>query len=256
MKKAAAYLFCIAVAGNLWGLNLEPLSMSFSTSGRQSIKTFRVANDQDQPIAVRIYMTTRELMPDGSEERKPADSDFTVFPQRLFLVPGQNQAVRVQWKGLRSAESELAYRIIAEQLPVKDGNADSAQALERGGVALNFLYRFVGAVYVTPENARENIILKGVFPAENSGNTGSNRVELHFENTGTSHAIITNGEIAVYAVDSDGVRKASHVINGEELKVLSGVNFLASASLTETIDLPEGFDRQNIEVEFSFETSR
>jgi fimbrial chaperone protein len=245
MRIFSLTVISLLLASHVWGLNLEPLSMQFKPEGRQSIRTFRVSNTHKNSIAVRISMTTRELMPDGTEKRSPADSEFTVFPDRLFIAPGQSQAVRVQWKGESSLTQEKSYRIIAEQLPVQDITSGTGQ--DEGGISLSFLYKYVGSVYITPDNAKEDIVISGA--AENS------KYILKFENRGSAHAVMEDAEITLIARPAGG-NEIRHRIEYKDLKILPGINFLAGASLIEEITLPMNMQNQNIVVEYSFKTTQ
>jgi hypothetical protein len=164
-------LLLVLVATSAWTMNVEPLSMEFAPSGRDSIRSFRVSNSQTETIAVRIRVTTRELLPSGEESRNPADDSFLVFPSRLVLEPGQVQAVRVQWRGDAELPREAAYRIIFEQVAVEDvgGGADASG----GGVSVAFMYRYVGAIYVTPPGAQAEVVLAGTAPAPGAGGSSS-----------------------------------------------------------------------------------
>ena len=245
MRRFSLIVISLLFASHIWGLNLEPLSMQFKPEGRQSIRTFRISNTHKNSIAVRISMTTRELMPDGTENRSPADSEFTVFPNRLFIAPGQSQAVRVQWKGESTLTQEKAYRIIAEQLPVQDITQSTTQ--NEGGISLSFLYKYVGSVYITPDNAKENIVLSG--EADNS------KYILKFENRGTAHAVMEDAEITLITNPTGG-SEIRHRIEYKDLKILAGKNFLAGAALIEVIDLPLNLQNQNIKIEYSFKTTQ
>ena len=241
MKKTIMFLNILLITAHIWGLNLEPLSMTFSPSGKDSIQTFRISNTQKQSIAVRISMTTRELKSDGTETRLSADDDFTVFPKSMFLAPGKSQAVRIQWKGPSVLQKEAAYRIIAEQVPVQEKKETE------NNVSLNFLYKYVGAVYVTPGNAEENIVFAGYV------RPGTDKIAIKFENRGNTHAIVKNADIKLTALKKDGSTER-YAVDYSELKVLAGANFLSGASLIEIIELPPSMHKQKIEVEYSFET--
>jgi len=253
-------------------MNVEPLSMEFAPAGRESIRSFRVTNSQNDTIAVRIRLTTRELLPDGGESRTPADDSFLVFPSRLVLEPGQVQAVRVQWRGAAQLDREVAYRIIFEQVAVEDvaGPADPT-----GGVSVAFMYRYVGAIYVTPAAAAAEVVVAAAAPvAAGAGGAatgaagaatgaagaatgaagGADRVEasaggaaprgtatgfvVTFENRGTRHTVVRDATIVIEGTGADG-RAARYEIRGEALAPLVGTNLLAGARLEQPISLDQ-----------------
>ncbi len=254
MKRIALLLIAMFVTAQAWGLNLEPLSMRFTPSGRDSIRTFRVSNTQEQSIAVRIHMTTRELQANGEELRQPADAEFMVFPNRLFLEPGQTQAVRVQWRGPASLEREQAYRIIVEQVAVEQERPTDAAS--SGGVSLAFMYRYVGAVYISPPNARPNIVLNS---AQTAGSNGSiveaGVLALEFENVGTGHSVVRDAEIVIRGETLSG-EAVVYELNTQDLRTLAGTNLLAGARVVQLVSLPEPMDEATLEVNHSFSLSR
>ncbi len=227
-----------------WGLSLEPLIQSFdpsSASGR--IRTFRVSNTTDEPIAAVVRMTTRSVDENGAETRAEAENDFVVFPSRITLQPGTDQAVRVQYTGTGGLEVERAYRIIAEQIPVDFGGGS-----QQSGGAINMLFRYIGAVYVTPPESAQNVVLADAErrPTED-GEVG---FFLRFENRGTRHAILGNLTVTLTLSNTDGVRLDTLSLAPEDLKVLGGKNVLAGNALEETVVLPESWSSGIIDVTY------
>jgi fimbrial chaperone protein len=123
---AALLLLCGASA--LSAFSFEPITRDFSPSGKDSIRTFRLANSASDTIMIRIRILTREVDSDGREVNDPADSLFTIYPSRVVLAPHSLQAVKVQWKGPPDLQVERCFRILAEQLPVR-----SAEEHRQGG---------------------------------------------------------------------------------------------------------------------------
>ena len=254
MKRLVMLLIAVLVTAQAWGLNLEPLSMRFTPSGRDSIRTFRVTNTQDESIAVRIQMTSRELQSNGEEFRRPADTEFMVFPNRLFLQPGQTQAVRVQWRGPASLEREQAYRIIVEQVAVEqDRPTDEATS---GGVSLAFMYRYVGAVYISPPNARPNIVLSSARTAGSNGSVVEASVlALEFENTGSGHTVLREPAIVIRGETLAG-ESVRYELTAERLQTLAGTNFLAGARVVQLVSLPVPLNESTLAVEHDFGLSK
>lgn len=254
MKRIALLIIAIFVTAQAWGLNLEPLSMRFTPNGRDSIRTFRVSNTQEESVAVRIQMTTRELQANGEELRQPADAEFMVFPNRLFLEPGQTQAVRVQWRGPASLEHEQAYRIIVEQVAVEQERQTDTPP--PAGVSLAFMYRYVGAVYVSPPNARPNIVLDSAKTAGSDGNiVDAGVLALEFANIGSGHTVIRDAEVVISGETLSG-ESVVYELNAEDLPTLSGTNFLAGARVVQLVSLPAPIDEATLEITHSFSVSR
>ncbi|MFW5828223.1 MAG: fimbria/pilus periplasmic chaperone [Alkalispirochaeta sp.] len=228
----------------MWSMNVEPLSASFAPTGRDSIRTYRITNTQTEAIAVRIRTTSRELERNGDETRNPVEDEFLVFPGRLLLQPGQTQAVRVQWRG-GAVTQEQAYRIIFEQVAVEDIDEDEGSG---GGVTLSFMYRYVGAVYITPPDATGSVVLNsatGVGNPDRSG--GVTEFRLLFENPGTKHTVVRDARIAIEGTTPDG-RAYREEFDAESLPVLSGTNLLAGSRIEQTVQLSEAILPSTVEV--------
>lgn len=255
MKKSVILLLVALSAfatNQAWALSFEPLSVRFAPSGRDSIQTVRVQNTQAESIAVRIQVTTRELQPGGEEVRRPADDRFVVFPNRLYLHPGQTQAVRVQWRGGGELRQELAYRIIVEQVAVQQESLPVSHA----STSLRFTYRYVGALYVTPRNARPDLVLHSyrtvTAPEDHRADT---LLVLEFENRGTGHAIVDGATLVVRGTTRTG-EVVRYLFASDQLRPLAGANFLAGARLVQTVQLPQPLAADSIELDYSFTLSR
>lgn len=225
-------------------LSLEPLTQVFDTSVDGRIRTFRVTNTQDQRISVRIRITTREVEPDGTEVRSSADEEWLVFPRQVTLEPGTAQAVRVQYTGSGGVQTERAYRIIAEQLPVdfSGGNRQSG---------INVLFRYEGSMYVRPEQAVPELVL--VETSRQFENDDFLGVRIEFENRGTAHVILDDMTIQLTLSDTTGEVLATETLTEEQLPVIGGANILAGATLVENVQLPEEWSQGVLDVAYDVE---
>lgn len=235
----------IFATASAWSMNVEPLSARFAPTGRESIQTYRITNTQSQPIAVRIRTTTRELQPNGEEVRNPAEEMFLVFPGRLLLQPGQTQAVRVQWRGSSDLPREEAYRIIFEQVAVDD-SADATG--DSAGVSLSFMYRYVGALYITPPQAEGEVVLSTTTVVSDPGPSGGiTELLLEFENRGTAHVVVREPTVVIEGKAPDGT-SLRYEIDADALSVLSGINLLAGARLEQPVVVSRPILPSSIEV--------
>lgn len=240
----SAILIFMIVPIMSWGLSLEPLIQTFDpTSAAGRIQTFRVFNNTPEPIAVVIHMTTRSVDQVGRETRDDAGEDFVVFPSRVTLQPGSFQAIRVQYTGTGGLDVEKAYRIIAEQIPV-----DFSSEEQQSGGAINMLFRYIGAVYITPPNTEQNVVLAEASRVSNEG--GELGFLLRFENRGTRHAILGNLTVTLTLSDTDGAPLDTISYGPKDVPVLGGKNILAGNALQQTISLPESWREGVIDAEY------
>lgn len=68
-----------------------------------------------------------------------------VFPEQIVLQPGESQSVRVQWSGDSVPATEVAYRLMAEQLPIDLGT----EGANRSGLKLEMV-KYLGRALVRP----------------------------------------------------------------------------------------------------------
>lgn len=222
-------------------LALEPLTHVFGTTPAARVHTYRVTNTQDQPIAVRIRMTTRDQTPDGAEQREDAGNQWLVFPARLTLAPGQSQAVRVQYTGPSGTQREKAFRIIAEQLPI-----DMSGGEQRSGI--NVLFRYEGSVYVRTGRFAPQVSLAD---AQRLHHEGELRLLVRFENQGMTHAILGDLVIRVELRNANNQKIDELVFEGEQLPILAGRNLLAGRALEQLLPLPETWSEGVIDVQYT-----
>ena len=123
--------------------SFQPISQDYTPSGKGSNQIFRVKNDGTEKIAVKISVRPRYLEPDGTEIQGDESDLFTIYPRRIILNPNESRSVRVKWAGDAEPGSELAFRIIAEQVPVSFAEA---QPIQGGQITLT--YRYEGTIYI------------------------------------------------------------------------------------------------------------
>jgi fimbrial chaperone protein len=171
---------------------LTPMIASFDPSGPGATRAFEVTNDGDTSIPVELSIVPRAVDENGGEvfEKSPdIDKIFSVFPPQLLLKSKEKRTVRVTWTGDGAPPRELAYRLLAEQLPVETEKKAGAKS----GALIHVLLRYAGAIYVTPKDARAKVEVRSVAltPAAAQASAKTPRqLELVLENTGTAHLVL------------------------------------------------------------------
>ena len=240
---ALAAAVCLGVPPAL-AFKLSPFVMDFDPAGSGANRTFRVQNDFNTPIAVEITMARREMAADGSDVLSDAEDEFIVFPPQMVVPPGQTQTVRVQWIGDPNPAKEMAYRIIAEQLPVR------LEREQEPGIFIKLLVRYVGSVYIVPKGVTSDIGVESAKPVTGEGD--ARLLELTVRNRGTAHAILRELSITVTAADSG----ASTTIGPALLEGVTGKNVLAGATRKFEIAWPESIPFGPIEATLEFTPGR
>ena len=140
-------------------------------SGGGAKQSFRVANNEDRPIAVQFSVTTRAQV-NNKEVRKPADDKFSIYPAQTIIPPKSVQKVRIEWLGEKSLQKEASFRLIAEQVHVA--------LSEQKQTGLNMLMTMIGALYVQPNGVSSNVNVARV-------KRHGNKLLVLLKNTGKKH---------------------------------------------------------------------
>ena len=167
---------------------LDPISRVFEPAGAGATQSYEVINDSEEQIAVELSMAERKISLEGQETTESADDDFLVYPSQIVLPPQGVQSVRVTWLGNPNPEKELAYRMIAEQLPINLNNPEESQAETTSG-AVKVMFRYMGSVYIRPKNAESKVVLNGI--THEKGTDGNDRLVITFDNQGTRRAVLS-----------------------------------------------------------------
>lgn len=195
------------------------MSVEFEPTGKEATHSFLIDNAGGEKIAVQVSMAKREIDFDGKETNPEAqvDAEFIVYPPQLVLGPNEKRTVRVTWTGDAQPKRELAYRIIAEQLPV-----DAEKRVRTKNTVIKMLLRYLGAVYITPRDAKAALVpLSAERVTSKDGKTPE--LALTFENKGNAHRVLKDFKIKVSASG-----KALE-LSEADVKPLVGQNILAGS---------------------------
>lgn len=206
-----------------YAFKLSPMKMTLSPQGRGASGVFTVSNDSDETLAVDVHFLSRSLSPDGKEINERADKQFMVFPPQFALAPGKKQTVRVKWIGKKPVVEELAFRLVAEQLPIRLTKGSD------GGVNLNVAIRYLAAVYVSPKGAKEDLVIK----AEKVSTDSQNGLLLDLSNQGSRHVILRDLTVEL------SCRGETVQIPADQLTSIDGENLLAGSSRRVRLPWPQ-----------------
>ncbi|MEH2361154.1 fimbrial biogenesis chaperone [Nostoc sp.] len=169
-----------------FAFKLLPISRTFTPTGSGATQSYQVINDSNERLAVQVSIVQRQMDLAGKENYKPADQDFLVYPPQILLEPQKTQIVRVTWLGDPRPTKELAYRIIAEQLPIDLEKPQANQTKPTGAVKV--VLRYLGSLYIRPANVQPDVVLEG---AElQKGTNSANELAISFNNRGTARGVL------------------------------------------------------------------
>lgn len=209
--------------------DLQPIVIQLTPAGAGSSQTMTITNTHPVPIAIEVKAYKRNQRPDGSDELTLDEEDLIVFPPQMVIAPGQSQNFKVQWVGDSAPKTELAYRIVTAQLPIKfdvpevDGR--------RADLSVN--YRYEAALYIMPpgvEPVAELLSAKAV-----SGQDGTTQIELEIASIGTMRAILDAPSLQVATASGQTL-----TLTGEDIQPLLGLNILPGNTRIIRIPAPEG----------------
>ncbi|MBI4183926.1 MAG: molecular chaperone [Proteobacteria bacterium] len=238
---AWGWLLCVLVAlatalaaGPAAAFRLVPIVMEFEPAGRGATQSFGVINNTDKPVAVQITMVERRMDLDGKETYIAADDDFVVYPPQMVVMPDKVQVVRVSWVGEPNPAQELAFRIIAEQLPIE---LEKQPEGTRGTIRL--LLRYEGSIYVTPKGVKPEVAVDSV--QSTTGAAGARMIEVTLHNRGDGHGILHNPRLRVTAVAPGSGQGTAVELGPERLEgTIANANILAGTKRRFLLPWPNG----------------
>lgn len=230
-------LFFSAV--HTFAFKLSPMVVNFAPAGSKATQVLTLENNGSEKIPVQIEVFSREVDSKGEEVRK-ATEDFNVYPEQLVLLPNEKRNVRVTYTAGKNLSFEMAYRIVATQIPVdfKDRNAKA----QTKRTSLNFLIQYVASAYVTPDGIAPKIVVK------DSQLVSGKKLRVNIANEGTAHKVLKAKFLRVLS----GKDKLIEVPSPAEL---DAVNLLAKTERTITFTLPKEIKADKsakISAEFEF----
>jgi len=235
-------MMLLACAVSAQAFSFEPITQDYATTGARASHVFRVANTTDSRIAVRIAVRPRRIEPDGTEILGKEAEEFTVFPRQMLLAPGERRSIRVRWSGPETIERELAYRIIAEQVPVEMG---TDEPLEGGGIRLT--YRYEGTLYVVPPGAEPDVAVESAGVVTTADGAA---LRVRLVNRGTRHALLSGARLLLAdGPDSD----ARLELGPEELDGIVGENMLAGSVRDFLVPAPDDLRDGSVHAEIEYD---
>lgn len=208
-----ALVFALFMTASLQAFQFKPISVEFSPKGKYATRSFLVNNDAEHSIAIQVSMTTRDVDIEGKESRQVVEDDFIIYPSQMILLPGEIQTVRVSWAGSPDIEQEKAYRIISEQLPI---NMQDQPEAEQAQGQFNISMRYVGAVYVVPDEARAEIVIES-FKSE------GNKVIAVLHNKGKAHLMLKDESLVFSAGGKESILEVKNHQALAQTNMLAGM---------------------------------
>ncbi len=227
LATALAVAALVAPVGPARSYDLQPIVLQLSPSGAGSSQTMVVTNTHEVPIAIEVHAFRRTQLPSGEDQLTPEDQDLLIYPPQMVIPPQASQSFKVQWVGDPTIDSERAYRIVTEQLPIKfEKKVEGERTAD-----LTVRYRYEAALYIVPKGATPSARLVSVERV--TGDDGAPLLELTIASEGTLRAILDQPTL-----DLAGASGGTVSLTGEAIKPLEGLNILPGVSRKVRIPAP------------------
>lgn len=220
----------------LWGISahafvVTPIVQVFNPANPvERTRTFIAENTGEKEVSVEVSAYARSSDIKGEEIRVPTEL-FMIYPEQFVLKPKQKRAVRVSWMGETDLKSELPFRILFEQLPIKERVNLGQGASGNIGFSINYM----ASVYVRPFGVAPQI---EVVEYKKLNET---TLEIKVVNKGNMH-LITDSHTLVAKDAKDKTWK----LNEEALKDFRNDNFLAGSERVYQITVSKKFPDKDL----------
>lgn len=205
-------LFGLLFSLNSYAFKFSPMSTTIGVTPSSSSSLFYLENDTDQPIAVQVSLMNRVMDLSGVETNTKIGSELILYPSQLIIPANEKRSVKVTWSGAGIPEKELAYRLIAEQLPIELDKKKNQKA------SIKVLLKYVAAVYVSDDSYSSEAAIEEV-------KIQDKKVFITINNTGKKHQVLTNLNLKFINEKT----KKEILIQATELKGMTGENILANS---------------------------
>jgi fimbrial chaperone protein len=206
-------------------------------AGENSSSLFYLENDSAQPIAVQLSLAKREMNEDGSEVNSKINNELSVYPSQLIIQPNEKRSVKVTWNDKQALATELAFRLIAEQLPVDIEKSKSKKA------SIKVLLKYIAALYISTDKFSADAQLSK-FEVKND------KVIFTVDNKGTEHQVLNNLKMMI----NSSKTKKEITLEGQDLSGMIGENVLAQShrnfSLPKTGKFSEISSNDKVKISF------
>lgn len=203
------FLFSFFISLNSYAFKFSPMSTSIGIKDKKNSTLFYLENDSDQPIAVTASLFKREMNREGVEVHQKIDGELAIYPSQLIIPPSEKRSVKVTWVGKTVPDKELAYRLVAEQLPIELDKNKKKKA------SIKVLLRYVAALYVEAEEYGSEVAVKNL-------EVDDKNVSFVVSNTGKKHQVLANLSMKISG-------KKELQLTSDDLKGMSGENILAQS---------------------------
>ncbi len=219
---------------------ITPISQTLSPKGRSAKRSFLIINNKAKTIGIQVNMSIRDMDLYGKEINSEIHNEFLYYPKQLILMPGQRQKVSVTWVGENQPKTELAYRFIAEELPLNLSPQNKKKDKQLISPSIKLFMKFVASVYITPKKAKAEIIVEDISTQE-SGKKKQLVITLY--NKGTKHHLLSKGHLLI---TEKGEEDENLILTEDAIEKFDEINLLAERRVRLYLNYPDAIKEKNI----------
>jgi fimbrial chaperone protein len=187
MIRYLAVVVLFAASAARASFDFGPIISTLQPAGAGATASYTVTNTGENKIPVQVTIVAREPDPDGKEVYKETDavSDmFRIFPGQIVLNPKETRTLRVSYIGTPKIKGEMAFRIIAEELPVD--MSDPNKVYKKAVAKVTLATKYIGSLYVSPSGAKSEMLVE----AQPDDAKKAKNLLLTVTNKGTAHQLV------------------------------------------------------------------
>ena len=211
------FLFSLLFTQNLWAFKINLDQSTLNLADGVFSATATVINDGDGMIAIEAMPRIRSYSKDGVESFDKEAEDLVIVPSQMIIPSKGEQILNIRWVGPNDITVERAYRLVIEYVSVSEDKLKGI-VTEQKKAGININYRIAKSFYVSPANAKEDIVVQ---KSEKITVDGKEMLKLSCANIGNKHFIAHALDLQ-FLTTSEQEKKLS--LNKNELG--GSINFL------------------------------
>ncbi len=183
--------------------SVTPMSQDIKP-GQRTFQIKIINKEGVAPVALRLKVMSRDINEFGGDKLTNTN-DLLVFPKRMMVPAGKQLIARISVRKPNSSNHEKAYRLIVDQIPVKN-------TTDKNGIQV--LTRYLTSVYLNPKQPK-----KVDFKIDSASIKASN-IEIMATNNGNYHKVLLLSSINIGGTDIQTKIDPKNVLPGKSLKIL------------------------------------
>ncbi|MBN4067282.1 fimbria/pilus periplasmic chaperone [Simkania negevensis] len=249
LKRIACHLLLCCAFLLFSSFSIYPIVQVFDPKGSGSTQYFQLNNESNDPIAIELVVYERKMDLDGNDELTRADDAFNVYPTQVVLMGQEQQKVQVSWLGDSNIKQEVAFRLIAEQLPISLQDPETEERESKGGFRV--LLRYYTALYVLPKSAKPNVVIVSIEKINEKN--GQPQLAVTLANNGTAHTVLKDFALQLSPRED---REQKIMLVGKDIPEINRRTLLAKTQRRYILPWPQGIPYGHVQGTFSYAEQR